>query len=263
MRPESSLSFILPTLNERENIIPVIESVLQAHPQIGQIIVVDDDSTDGTLEAVETHFLSNILKGQLSVIHRTSEPGLTPSLRDAVKAVNTSHVGWMDCDGSTPIEALKMLIQKMGTHDLAVASRFAFGGHQKSVKSLGKDSFWEVVLSNILNWCLDRIFHLPVTDLTSGFIVMKTSLAKQIDFRGCHGEYFIFLLLQAQRLGARLTEVPYACGTRQHGHSKTFGSPRAILLNLYRYSRAFLVALWEARSRSNTPALSTLSTPAQ
>lgn len=246
----SSLSLILPTLNECDNVVSVMESVLKCYPTIGQIIVVDDDSTDGTLEAVETHFVSNILKGQVTTIHRTSDPGLTPSLRDAVKVARCPHVGWMDCDGSSPVETLGKLLEQLRAHDLVVASRFAKGGSQKPMNQLGKDSFWEIILSNILNGTLDRIFRLPISDLTSGFIVMKSPLAKRIRFRGSHGEYFIFLLLEAQQMGARMAEVPYACRTRQFGKSKTFGSGRAVALNLFRYSIAFVQALWIVRTRA-------------
>ncbi len=248
MARESDLCLILPTLNERENIVSVVRSVLAHFPSIGQILVVDDNSSDGTREAVSGNFAERIKGGQLSVIRRTINLGLTSSLRDAVRVAKLPLVGWMDCDGSMPVEKLADLLAAVESgYDIAVASRFVKGGNQKSTSQIGKDSRSEIWLSNFLNGLLHRIFQMPVSDLTSGFIVMRASAARQIRFRGSHGEYFIFLLLQAQHLGLSMIEIPYNCGTRQHGESKTFGSLKNVILNTGRYSWAFVVAVCSKR----------------
>lgn len=234
----------------------VIRSLFSTYPDIGEILVVDDDSTDGTRTEINEHFSPLIAKEKVRIIHRKTDPGLTPSLRDGVSIARCDLVGWMDCDGSMPVEKIAELVASIGNgFDVAVASRFAVGGQQKSLANLGNDSWLEILLSNLLNRILHRIFRLPISDLTSGFIVLRKSLASRLTFQGRHGEYFIFLILEASRRGARMTEIPYTCGTRHAGHSKTFGSPKAVFLNSLRYTRAFLSALFASRRLAHDPSL--------
>lgn len=242
---ESELTLILPTLNERPNIVSVIGDVFDVLPAIGAIIVTDDNSTDGTRDEIRSTFAPQIAGGQLRVIHRTSDYGLTQSLSGALAQVRTPLVGWMDCDGSMPAAKLPQLLQSIGQgYEMAIGSRFVSGGEQKPIGRIGNDSFAEVLLSNLLNWALRNLLRLPTTDLTSGFIVTKTEIVNRMEFRGRHGEYFIFLMLQAACRKIKTVEIPYSCGPRRAGTSKTFGTPKALLLNCVRYSMAFLVALF-------------------
>ena len=107
------LTLILPTLNERDNIVPQIEEVLKALPEIGQIIVVDDNSKDGTLKAVHEGFPQEIKNGKVKTIHRKANFGLTPSLKDGIEASKTDLVGWMDCDLSMPANLLPQMLEQL------------------------------------------------------------------------------------------------------------------------------------------------------
>jgi dolichol-phosphate mannosyltransferase len=233
---ETSLSLILPTLNERENVVLQVDSILRLYPRIREILVVDDDSSDGTRGALKSHFQKTMKSGKLSVIHRRSDLGLTASLRDGVRSAKGKLIGWMDCDLSMPVGCIAAMLKKISTgNDIVVASRFLRGGGQKGLCDVGRDSRVEIVLSTWLNRILSHALRLGVTDLTSGFLIGRAEVLKKLTFRGRHGEYFLFLMVQAARLGLRVCEVPYQCSTRQHGISKTFGSPKAALTNSLRY----------------------------
>lgn len=241
---ESRLTLLLPTLNERENIVPQIREVLGELPNIGEIIVVDDDSKDGTRDAVAEAFPEGVATGRIRIVHRTKELGLTNSLREGVQAARNPLVGWMDCDLSMPPATIRTLLQKIQDGaDIAIGSRFAEGGGQKNILSVGEDSRAEIFLSTAMNKVLRWATKVPVTDFTSGFIVAKKELLDKFQWRGSHGEYFIYLMSDAHASGKKIIEVAYTCGTRRYGHSKTFGTWQATYRNSLRYSSTVLNVL--------------------
>jgi dolichol-phosphate mannosyltransferase len=238
---ERELTLILPTLNERDNIVPQINAVLEAIPKIGHILIVDDHSPDGTADVVRKQLAPQLKSGKVSLLCRTSHFGLTPSLEDGVAMAQTPLVGWMDCDLSMPPKALLQMLKKISEgYEVCLGTRFAGGGAQKSLLASEKDSRVEILLSNALNLSLKFLLGLPVTDFTSGFVIARKPLLDQIVWRGHHGEYFVDFLFQAQRLGARITEIPYTCGNRIHGKSKTSGDTKALVVNCFRHAGAVL-----------------------
>lgn len=239
---QSRLCIILPTLNERENIVPQIREILFYLPRIGQIVVVDDQSTDGTVEEVERAFRSEIEAGRIQILVRTQSPGLTASLQDGIRrADGWDLVAWMDCDLSMPADVYhRMLTTIENGFDICVGSRFSPGGEQKRWWRAGKDSRLEIVLSNMGNRVLRWLTGLPITDFTSGFIVAKRSVLNRTALRGHHGEYFMHMIAAAHRGGARVCEVPYTCRNRVHGHSKTSADLKTLLRNCFRYGKAVL-----------------------
>ena len=243
---QRELTLILPTLNEQDNIVPQIREVLEHVPEILEILVVDDNSKDGTRSAIQENLAAELATGKIRLIHRTSDFGLTNSFREGIQKSRGNLVGWMDCDLSMPSSLLVELVKQIENgFDIAVGSRFSSGGAQKKLSEDSRDSRAEILLSNLLNGTLKTFLKLPITDYTSGFIVCRKETLKSIQLRGHHGEYFFDLILQAHLNGAKITEIPYQCGTRKFGQSKTFGSLKAALVNSFRYSWAVLRVLGE------------------
>ena len=119
------VSVVLPTYNEKENIVVLIENIFRHLDQNTEILVVDDNSPDGTWKIVEklTQTYPN-----LRLIRRLNKRGLTSALTDGIKASAGNIVAWMDCDLSMPPEKLKELMNKIDEgFDAAVASRFITG----------------------------------------------------------------------------------------------------------------------------------------
>ena len=215
-RPPSmtDISVILPTYNERENIVPLIRRVLQAlsHYQV-EIIVVDDDSPDGTWQEVAALAEND---PRVCLIHRTQERGLTTAIATGIAQARGKWVAWMDCDLSMPPEDLPRLAQALQSGaDMAVGSRYLPGGGDVGHSRMA------LAFSRIINWTASLLLDRRLTDYTSGFIMARREVFERIALRGDYGEYCIDLLYRALRTGFRVVEVPYVCVPRRAGESKT------------------------------------------
>ena len=103
--PDSlSLTTILPTYNERDNIPILIEGILRAVRTPVQVLVVDDDSPDGTWQVVQEIAAQ---EPHVRLIRRTDERGLTSAIWAGIRAADTDAVSWMDCDLAMPPETTR------------------------------------------------------------------------------------------------------------------------------------------------------------
>jgi len=212
------LSIILPTYNEAENIKPLIEAIVEALEYVHEIIVVDDNSPDGTGNVVD----NMIQTGKYPFLRlelRQQDRGLTKSIARGIELATGDVVGWMDCDFSMPPKYLPVLLSLINAdYDIAVGSRFLLGGKWKGEKS---DPILGQTLSRLLNLfiqlCLDHRFK----DYTSGFAVVRKEIFNKIHLKGDYGEYFIDFIYRALKLNYRVVEVPYVWLDRAAGDSKT------------------------------------------
>ena len=233
------LSLILPTLNERENLRLLIPELFARVPQVVEILVVDDGSTDGTQELTRELAVAD---GRVQLLARAGSPGLTPSLQEGILAAHHDLIGWMDADlAMSPADLAQLVAAVEGGADVAVGSRFAAGGHMKGQTASGlrgrlaalrnvqnsEDSWIGVALSWALNVAvLPLLMGDGVHDYTSGFVVMRRDVARDLELKGDHGEYFITMMAHFKRRGLRVVDVPYQIHARQHGKSKTANSLR-------------------------------------
>jgi dolichol-phosphate mannosyltransferase len=229
-----SFSLVLPTLDERENVERFVPQLLSAVPEITELIVVDDDSADGTADAVERLAERD---GRVRLIRRRGGPNLTDSIQQGVDAALGDLVGWMDADSVMRPEDLPALVRQVqGGADVAVASRFASGGRIKGQQRDGlagrvlaifnlrttEDPWLGVLLSWTLNSVvLPALVGAGYRDYTSGIVVARRSVLRSIRLRGHHGEYFIHLWADLISNGAKVVEVPYMVQPRRYGRSKT------------------------------------------
>lgn len=211
-------SVILPTYNERENIGRLIEEIFATLGDGTEIIVVDDNSPDGTWQKVEE--ISQFYP-YLRLIRRMTDRGLVASLREGIEKAEGEIVIWLDADGSMPAAKIPELINQLSQgYDLVAGSRFIPGGGVELITG-SADSTMGFILSLLLNrwcqWLLGRWFH----DYTSGFVALKRTILQDLPLRGDYGEYFIALVYEAHRRGYRVSEIPYINRPRWHGQSKT------------------------------------------
>src|SRR5438132_5358288 len=118
---------ILPTYNERENLSPIIESILQHAPET-HILVVDDNSPDGTGALADE--LSNRNPEKIFVLHRARKEGLGPAYIDGFKfalARDYEVVVQMDADFSHDPKYLPVFFEAIQNNDLVICSRFING----------------------------------------------------------------------------------------------------------------------------------------
>lgn len=211
----SSATIIIPTLNEQDNIDPLLEGL--THISIDdcdiKILFVDDQSEDNTIEKINAW---SKRFNWISVLQRTSKPDLTQAILDGVATCNTDYVLVMDADLSHPIERVPNLLKPIidGTHDVVVGSRYTKDG-------------------GIADWPIHRRFlswfgGLParvltdVKDTTSGFFACKKECFSNID-QDARG-YKVLLELLASGLDKfRVTETPIVFTDRVLGESKLSG----------------------------------------
>ena len=208
-----SLTVILPTYNERENIPILIAGILASVHTPVKVLVVDDNSPDGTWQVVREIAAE---EPRVQLLHRTTERGLTSAIWAGIQVADSDAVSWMDCDLAMPPETIPLLLDRLNAGaDVAIGSRYVRGG-----KDVGH-SFMARAFSITINTFASLLLGWGVRDYTSGFVAARRPVFDKIHLQGDYGEYCIDLLGRAQRLGLRVQEVPYICGSRLHGESKT------------------------------------------
>ncbi len=217
-RPAPEVSVIFPTYNERDNIGPLIREVRKYTPASTEIIVVDDDSPDGTWRVVEE--LQKDVPN-LFLIRRMDKRGLASALRDGIAASKGGIIVWSDCDFSMPPARIADLLAAIaGGLDVAVGSRYVKGGGVQIVTG-SNDTLLAYLMSVTLNRFIRRVLGRDFGDYTSGFIAFRRRVLDKISLRGDYGEYFVDFIHRARKLGYKVGEIPYMCVERRTGVGKT------------------------------------------
>ncbi|MDD5103909.1 MAG: polyprenol monophosphomannose synthase [Candidatus Peribacteraceae bacterium] len=241
------VSVILPTYNEAGNIIPLVEAIDRAITLPHEIIVVDDNSPDGTSRLMQEEIDAGRIPG-LRLETRMTDRGLTKSIWRGIELARGDTVVWMDCDFSMPPEKIPELLQKVREgYDIAVGSRFVAGGSAKQgTLGAANESFIATVLSRGLNLVLRLAISPKFRDYTSGFIAVRRDVFRQIRLTGDYGEYFMDLMARAMMLGYSFVEVPYVNAVRRVGESKTAPNLRVLFRRGIRYL-AMILRLWRLK----------------
>ncbi|MDD4287127.1 MAG: polyprenol monophosphomannose synthase [Candidatus Peribacteraceae bacterium] len=238
------VSVILPTYNEAGNIVALVEAIDRAITLPHEIIVVDDNSPDGTSRLVR----EMIGAGRMPTLRletRMTDRGLTKSLWRGIELAHGDTIVWMDCDFSMPPEKIPALLAKIGEgFDIAVGSRFAQGGSAKQGTLYApNESFLATVLSRGLNVALRLVLTPRFRDYTSGFIAVRREVFRSIRLTGDYGEYFMDLMQRAMLMGFSFVEVPYINALRRSGESKTAPNFRVLFKRGLKYL-AMILRLW-------------------
>jgi dolichol-phosphate mannosyltransferase len=224
----TDITIVLPTLNERDNIVPLIHRGLAALGDYRvEMLVVDDDSPDGTWQVVAELGEQD---PRVRLIRRTEERGLTSAIATGIGQARGAWVGWMDCDLSMPPEHLPRLAAVLADGaDIAVGSRFVPGGRDVGHSWVG------LAFSRTINLAASLVLNGRIKDYTSGFILARRSVLNSIQLRGDYGEYCIDLLYRVVRAGYSVIEVPYEYVPRETGESKTAANPLGYISRGWNY----------------------------
>jgi dolichol-phosphate mannosyltransferase len=236
-------SIVLPTFDEAQNIVPLIQELQQWIDVQHEIIVVDDNSPDGTSRVVR-EFIAAHPECGVRLETRMSDHGLQKSISRGIDLAQGSVICWMDCDFSHPPHTMALLIRKvLDGCEIAVASRYVKGGSYKRGLSwfAADESALGVLLSRLINWfihmALDPRFH----DYTSGFIAIRAkTLHALLPLHGNYGEYFMDLMYRAIHRGHSFCEIPFVSPPRRAGYSKTGTNFR----QLFKNGRQYLPVIW-------------------
>jgi dolichol-phosphate mannosyltransferase len=213
-RPD--VSIVLPTFNEKDNIVPLVEELRSRFRAAGhsyEILVIDDQSPDGTGPLVAAAFADD--RG-IRVTVRRKDPGLARSIREGIECSTGAIVLVMDADfNHKPADAV-LLFQVAQYVDLVIGSRFIVGGGMSSLPRYYLSYFYNIFLRATLGTRLD--------DNLSGLFAIKRERMFELDFDKIfwgYGDYFFRLLLLSQRAGFLHVQVPVFYGERLGGESKT------------------------------------------
>ena len=233
-----SLTVVIPTYNEAENL-PKLVSALFALPlEDLSVLVVDDNSPDGTGELAE--MLAFEHPGKVSVLHRRVKGGLGTAylagFQYTLKA-GAQMIAQMDADFSHPPEKLVELVDALKTCDLALGSRYVPGGSVDERWPL-----WRRGLSAWGNIYARTILGLPMRDVTGGFRLWRreTLLGMPLHLVRSNGYAFqIEMAYLAHLLEFNHKEVPIYFADRCWGQSKMS----------FRIQREAAVQVWQMRFR--------------
>jgi dolichol-phosphate mannosyltransferase len=208
---------ILPTYNEAENLERIVTAILEQLPESGRVLVVDDNSPDGTGEVADRLAEGN---QRVDVLHRAVKEGLGPAylagFRVALEA-GAERIVEMDADFSHDPAHLPQLIEATESADLAIGSRYVPGGGVtdwgplRRFISRGGSAYARLALG------------VPTRDLTGGFkcfrrIVLETIELETIQARGY--AFQVETTYRAIKAGFRVVEVPIVFKDRADGKSK-------------------------------------------
>ena len=219
-RRVNAVSVVMPTFNEAGNIVDLAKDTLAALTEFGvneaEVIVVDDNSPDGTWRLVEEMAKS---EPRVRVVRRMQDHGLTKSISEGIAQAKHAVVVWLDCDFTHPPEKIPQMLYMLGEgYDVAVNSRYAVGGAEERS---GKGGPLQMFLSWMLNWGTRFMLDAKFSDYTSGFIAVRKKVLIDVPLRGDYGEYFIDFIYRTLKRGYKVCELPYEAPSRRSGESKT------------------------------------------
>ncbi len=209
---------IVPTYNERENISELIQLLLEL-PESLHVIVVDDNSPDGTGEVVAALAEED---NRIHVIRRAGKLGLGTAYIAGMKSGlqgDFTHIMTMDADFSHHPRYIPAMIALARDYqmDVVIGSRYISGG---GTSLWG----WDRIL---LSWGANRIaktsLGLRPNDCTAGFRLYRREVLESIDLDAIFSNGYSFLvemLYKVQRQGWQVGEVPIIFADRQRGNSK-------------------------------------------
>src|SRR3989344_112818 len=208
---------IIPTYNERGNIGPILEQIFSVVPET-YILVVDDNSPDGTQEVVrelQTRY------PKLWLLARPEKLGLGKAYVNAFNYLKEKECEGvfvtMDADFSHDPAALPGLLAAAENHGLVIGSRYVRGG------SIVHWEFWRRFLSYGANFYYRIITRIPVKDLTTGYTAMQSRALWQLDLSSLNASGYAFLFefkYRSWKSGVPLIEIPITFSERRLGNSK-------------------------------------------
>lgn len=210
-----SVSVIIPTYNERENIEANVDRCSRALEAAGckyEIIVVDDDSPDRTWALIEEAYANN---DHVRVFRRTENRGLALSIVEGFRTASMDYCVVIDGDLQHPPEKIPELLAALDNGaDIAIASRHTDGGDIsdwswfRRAVSKGATAFAHASIPTARG----------ITDPMSGFFAVRRSVVKRVDLNPQGYKILLEILSKCQI--HTVEEVPYTFGERKGGESK-------------------------------------------
>ena len=214
-----SVCLVVPTYNESENLPELIERIFSLSLPRLSVLIVDDNSPDGTAETARR--LSAQYKGAIQILQRRTKNGLGTAYIEGFQCASAKGyeiIVQMDADLSHRPEYLPQMIKLLEEYDVVVGSRY--------LDKSGMDSEWGIhrkILSFCGNLGIKWVAGIQANDVTSGFKAFRTGTLKEIDWTKVRSSGFGFqaeVAFQCEKNGAKLLEYPIVFDERTRGKSK-------------------------------------------
>lgn len=213
----SKVSIILPAYKEKENllaIIPAIDQVMNSSGILAEIVVANDESGDGTIDALSS--LKATLKGELSLVNRTTNRGFAYSIREGIEKSTGDIVLIMDSDFNHQPKYLPFMVHALSFYDCVSGSRFVYGGMMNSRSR------------HILSWLFNIFVRImtggKITDSLYGFLAIRRKDLEKVNFDNVfwgYGDYCIRLMYYLQMHKLNVLQFPAENGRRAHGEGNS------------------------------------------
>lgn len=213
------ISIIIPTYNEKENSIPLISAIGNActtNKIDYEIIIIDDNSPDGTGQYIQKKFAEDI---RVRCLIRNTERGLGTAILYGITQARGDIIVGMDADFNHPPESIPTLVRALQEQkgDMIVGSRFVKGGGMHgAIRSFG---------SRVVNAILRIVFGFPIHDNLSGYYAIYKSTLNKMNLKNIYsgyGEYHMRLVWYISRVHKlHIHENPVFFGKRLYGSSKS------------------------------------------
>jgi dolichol-phosphate mannosyltransferase len=237
-----SLLVVIPTYNERDNLLPIVDRV-RASVRAAHVLVVDDASPDGTGQLADEVAAED---PRVHVLHRRGKEGLGAAYLAGFRwALDHGYqaVAQMDADGSHPPESLPTMLEALADADLVIGSRYVPGGtvvnwpRHRELLSRGGNLYSRLALG------------VGIRDITAGYRVFRREVLTVLALAEVNSQGYCFqidLAWRAVRAGFRVREVPITFTERERGSSKMSGSiVREALWRVTRWGLASRLGLGE------------------
>lgn len=212
-------TIVVPTYNEVDNLPKLVEQVLALPLENINLLIVDDNSPDGTGELAEKLGQQN--NGRVHVLHRAGKMGLGTAYNEGFrKAISegADYIGQMDADFSHPIEKIPEMAAELTDYDIVIGSRYVKGGRLDE-----KWPIWRKWLSGFGNFYARTILGLPTKDVTGGFKLWRRETLKNMPLDRIKANGYMFQVEMnyvAYKLGFTFCEIPIYFQERTAGTSK-------------------------------------------
>ncbi|MDU0460679.1 MAG: polyprenol monophosphomannose synthase [Geobacteraceae bacterium] len=207
---------VIPTYNEKDNVVRLSSAVLGQHSDI-QILFVDDNSPDGTGRIIDELVSGN---DRIHVLHRAGKLGLGSAYREGFKtalSMGADHIIEMDADFSHDPGVLPEFLTAIQSSDLVIGSRYLNG------VSVVNWPIRRLILSYFASVYTRWVTGLQLRDCTSGFKCFRRSSLEAVDLDSVRSDGYSFQIEMNYRCmekGLRITEIPIIFIDRHAGSSK-------------------------------------------
>ena len=230
---DKKISIILSTYNEAAIIEESIDKIFNTIKNV-EVVVVDDNSTDGTLK-----ILNSIENKNLKVYSRKSR-GLASAFLLGMINTDGDYVGWTDSNMPQLTYHFKEMINKLDSYDVILLSRYIEGGGDQRSKM-------RILSSKTINFICRLFLGSGIKDYTSSIFIMKRNvLIHGVPIAYGHGEFFIEFLYKIKKNGMKICELPYVQPPDLEG-SKTASS----IIRFFNLGLSYLIRILIIRFRKN------------